>query len=182
MSSPVLSRMITPMPGSHSMKCVSFLSVVCLNNINNSLFHISQINRWYTGIVRDQGKESFTMRKLSVKRNKIMNIKSKLVVLKHISKRNCALLPYLDDESLHTLGEFIYNVITQRVKLDNKQIKKVKKILEKDKHFYKKLIDVDTDDPLGYFKQTLKVDPHVGQGIVSLIAALAPLISFLILQ
>ena len=122
------------------------------------------------------------MRKLSVKRNKIMNIKSKLVVLKHISKRNCALLPYLDDESLHTLGEFIYNVITQRVKLDNKQIKKVKKILEKDKYFYKKLIDVDTEDPLGYFKQTLKVDPHVGQGIVSLIAALAPLISSLILR
>ena len=122
------------------------------------------------------------MRKLSVKKNKIMNIKSKLVVLKHISKRNCALLPYLDDESLHTLGEFIYNVITQRVKLDNKQIKKVKKILEKDKYFYKKLIDVDTEDPLGYFKQTLKVDPHVGQGIVSLIAALAPLISSLILR
>ena len=122
------------------------------------------------------------LRKLSVKKTKIMNIKSKLIVLKHISRRNCALLPYLDDESLHTLGEFIYNVITQRVKLDNKQIKKVKKILEKDKHFYKKLIDVDTDDPLGYFKQTLKVDPHVGQGIVSLIAALAPLISSLILR
>ena len=129
-----------------------------------------------------QGSKSLTMRKLSVKKNKIMNIKSKLIVLKHISRKNCALLPYLDDESLHTLGEFIYNVITQRVKLDNKQIKKVKKILEKDKHFYKKLIDVDTDDPLGYFKQTLKVDPHVGQGIVSLIAALAPLISFLILR
>ena len=122
------------------------------------------------------------MRKLSVKKNKIMSIKSKLIVLKHISRKNCALLPYLDDESLHTLGEFIYNVITQRVKLDNKQIKKVKKILEKDKYFYKKLIDVDTEDPLGYFKQTLKVDPHVGQGIVSLIAALAPLISSLILR
>ena len=129
-----------------------------------------------------QGSKSLTMRKLSVKKNKIMNIKSKLIVLKHISRKNCALLPYLDDESLHTLGEFIYNVITQRVKLDNKQIKKVKKILEKDKHFYKKIIDVDTDDPLGYFKQTLKVDPHVGQGIVSLIAALAPLISSLILR
>ena len=122
------------------------------------------------------------LRKLSVKKTKIMNIKSKLIVLKHISRRNCALLPYLDDESLHTLGEFIFNVITQRVKLDNKQIKKVKRILEKDRHFYKKLIDVDTDDPLGYFKQTLKVDPHVGQGIVSLIAALAPLISSLILR
>lgn len=122
------------------------------------------------------------MRKLSVKKNKIMNIKSKLIVLKHISRRNCALLPYLDDESLHILGEFIFNVITQRVKLDNKQIKKVKKILKKDKHFYEKLIDVDTDDPLGYFKQTLKLDPQVGQGIVSLIAALAPLISSLILR
>ena len=122
------------------------------------------------------------MRKLSVKKNKIMNIKSKLIVLRHISRRNCALLPYLDDESLHTLGEFIFNVITQRVKLDNKQIKKVKKILDKDKHFYKKLIDVDTDDPLGYFKQTLKLDPQVGQGIVSLIAALTPLISSLILR
>ena len=122
------------------------------------------------------------MRKLNVKKNKIRNIKSKLIVLKHISRRNCALLPYLDDESLHILGEFIFNVITQRVKLDNKQIKKVKRILDKDKHFYKKLIDVDTDDPLGYFKQTLKLDPQVGQGIVSLIAALAPLISSLILR
>ena len=122
------------------------------------------------------------LRKLSVKKTKIMNIKSKLIVLKHISRRNCALLPYLDDESLHTLGEFIFNVITQRVKLDNKQIKKVKRILEKDRNFYKKLIDVDTDDPLGYFKQALKLDPQVGQGIGSLIAALAPIISSLILR
>ena len=122
------------------------------------------------------------MKKLTVKKKKIMGIRSKLVVLKHISKRNCALLPYLDDDSLHTLGEFIFNVITQRVKLDNKQIKKVKKILDKDKHFYKKLIDVNTDDPMGYFKETLKLDPQVGQGIVSLIAALAPLISSLIFR
>ena len=122
------------------------------------------------------------MKKLRVKKKKIMSIKSKLVILKHISKRNCALLPYLDDESLHTLGEFIFNVITQRVKLDNKQLKKVKRILEKDKHFYKKLIDVNTNDPLGYFKQTLRLDPQVGQGIASLIAALAPLIASLIFR
>merc|ERR1712020_675215 len=143
----------------------------------------------YVHSTRHQRKEGLAMRKISVhrdkimnKRNKIKNIKSKLVILKHISKRNCALLPYLDDESLHTLGEFIFNVITQRVKLDNKQLKKVKRILEKDKHFYKKLIDVNTDDPLGYFKQTLRLDPQVGQGIVSLIAALTPLISSLILR
>ena len=127
-------------------------------------------------------KRKKSVKKLTVKKKKIMGIRSKLVVLKHISKRNCALLPYLDDDSLHTLGEFIFNVITQRVKLDNKQIRKVKKILDKDKHFYKKLIDVNTDDPMGYFKETLKLDPQVGQGIVSLIAALAPLISSLIFR
>ena len=103
-------------------------------------------------------KRKKSVKKLTVKKKKIMGIRSKLVVLKHISKRNCALLPYLDDDSLHTLGEFIFNVITQRVKLDNKQIRKVKKILDKDKHFYKKLIDVNTDDPMGYFKETLKLD------------------------
>jgi CRISPR/Cas system-associated protein Cas10 (large subunit of type III CRISPR-Cas system) len=102
--------------------------------------------------------------------------------LKHISKRNCALLPYLDDESLHTLGEFIYNIIHQRVKLDALQEKKVKGILKKDKDFYKKLIDQNTKDPLGYFRKSLKFDPQVGTGIVSLIAALAPLISSLILK
>ena len=131
---------------------------------------------------RKRDQSSLAMKKLRVKKKKIMNIKSKLVILKHISKRNCALLPYLDDDSLHTLGEFIFNVITQRVKLDNKQIRKVKKILDKDKHFYKKLIDVNTDDPMGYFKETLKLDPQVGQGIVSLIAALTPLISSLIFR
>ena len=131
---------------------------------------------------RKRDQSSLAMKKLRVKKKKIMNIKSKLVILKHISKRNCALLPYLDDESLHTLGEFIFNVITQRVKLDNKQLKKVKRILEKDKHFYKKLIDVNTNDPLGYFKQTLRLDPQVGQGIASLIAALAPLIASLIFR
>ena len=131
---------------------------------------------------RKRDQSSLAMKKLRVKKKKIMNIKSKLVILKHISKRNCALLPYLDDESLHTLGEFIFNVITQRVKLDNKQLKKVKRILEKDKHFYKKLIDVNTNNPLGYFKQTLRLDPQVGQGIASLIAALAPLIASLIFR
>ena len=39
-----------------------------------------------------------------------------------------------------------------------------------------------TDDPLGYFKQTLRLDPQVGQGIASLIAALAPLIASLIFR
>ena len=90
--------------------------------------------------------------------------------------------PYLDDESLHTLGEFIYNIIHQRVKLDSPQEKKVKSILQKNKAFYRKLIDKKTKDPLGYFRKSLKFDPQIGNGIVSLIAALAPLIASLIFK
>ena len=82
----------------------------------------------------------------------------------------------------HTLGEFIYNIIHQKVELDALQEKKVKAILQKDKDFYKKLINRNTKDPLGYFRKSLKFDPQVGNGIVSLIAALAPLISSLILR
>ena len=120
--------------------------------------------------------------KLALKRKKINDTKQKLLILKHISKRDCVLLPYLNDESLHTLGEFIFNVVTKRVRLDNAQLKKVKRILKKDKTFYKKLIDVNTEDPLGYFRDSLELDPQVGSGIVSLLATLAPLITSLILR
>ena len=122
------------------------------------------------------------MKNLRIQRKRMEKVRSKLHLLKHISKRNCALLPYLDDESLHTLGEFIYNIIHQKVKLDNLQEKKVKAILKKDKDFYQKLIAENTKDPLGYFRKSLKFNPQVGNGIVSLIAALAPLISSLILR
>ena len=119
---------------------------------------------------------------LKLKHKQIKSVTSKLHILKHISKRNCALLPYLDDESLHTLGEFIYNIIHQRVKLDSPQENKVKSILQKNKAFYRKLIDKKTKDPLGYFRKSLKFDPQIGNGIVSLIAALAPLIASLIFK
>ena len=92
---------------------------------------------------------------LKIKNKKLMKKKAKLEILKHISKRNCALLPYLNDESLHTLGEFIFNVINQKVRLDEKQLRRVKTILKKDKSFYKKLVHVDTSNPLGYFHKTL---------------------------
>jgi hypothetical protein len=105
-----------------------------------------------------------------------------MMILNHISRKNCALLPYLSDESLHTLGEFIFNVITQRIELDNVQLKKVKRILKKDNTFYKKLINVNTKDPLGYFRNSLKSDPQIGSGIVSLFAALAPIISSLLFR
>ena len=120
--------------------------------------------------------------KLKLQRRKIKSLISKLHVLKHISKRNCALLPYLDDESLHTLGEFIYNIIHQRVKLGPQQENKVKNILKKDKTFYRKLIDKKTKNPLGYFRKSLKFYPQIGSGIVSLITALAPLIASLFIK
>ena len=127
-------------------------------------------------------KRHIEARKLKLKPRKIIELKSKLHLLRHISKRNCALLPYLDDESLHTLGEFIFNIIHRRVKLDHRKEKKVKAILKKDTDFYKKLIDKNTKNPLGYFRKSLKFNPQVGNGIVSLIAALAPLISSLIFR
>ena len=127
-------------------------------------------------------KHNARSKTIKLHNRKILKLKSKLHLLKHISKRNCALLPYLDDESLHTLGEFIYNIIHQKVKLDPQEQKKVKTILKKDIDFYRKLVDENTKDPLGYFRKSLKFDPQVGNGVVSLIAALAPLISALILR
>ena len=127
-------------------------------------------------------KHNARSKTIKLHNRKILKLKSKLHLLKHISKRNCALLPYLDDESLHTLGEFIFNIIHRRVKLDHQKEKKVKAILKKDTDFYKKLIDKNTKNPLGYFRKSLKFNPQVGNGIVSLIAALAPLISSLIFR
>ena len=133
-------------------------------------------------MVKKHKKDTERGRHLRLQHKKIKLLKSKLSLLKHISKKNCALLQYLDDESLHTLGEFIYNIIHQKVKLDPQRKKRVKLILKKDRDFYSKLIDKKTKDPLGYFRKSLKFDPQVGNGIVSLIAALAPLISSLILR
>ena len=133
-------------------------------------------------MVKKHKKNTERGRHLRLQRKKIKLLKSKLSLLKHISKKNCALLQYLDDESLHTLGEFIYNIIHKRVKLNPKQEKRVKYILKKDRDFYTKLIDKRTKNPLGFFRKNLKFDPQVGNGVVSLIAALAPLISALILR
>ena len=133
-------------------------------------------------MVKKSKRKNDNGRHLRLQHNKIRLLKSKLSLLKHISKKNCALLQYLDDESLHTLGEFIYNVIHRKVKLNPQQEKRVKVILKKDRDFYGRLIDEKTKDPLRYFRKSLKFDPQVGNGIVSLIAALAPLISSLILR
>ena len=120
--------------------------------------------------------------KIDVDNKKLLKYKSKLSLLQHISKKNCALLPYLNDESLHTLGEFIFNVILQRIKLTPKQVTKVKKILKKDKEFYVKLISDKNKKPIAYLRQRLTDEPQVGNGVVSLIGALAPLIASLFLK
>ena len=143
------------------------------------MLNMAKMSNAQAKIIKPSAIKTKNMR---LQRKQMEKVRSKLHLLNHISKRNCALLPYLDDESLHTLGEFIYNIIHQKVKLDNLQEKKVKAILKKDRDFYQKLIAENTKDPLGYFRKSLKFNPQVGNGIVSLIAALAPLISSLILR
>ena len=76
----------------------------------------------------------------------------------------------------------MYNVITQRIKLNNHQQKRVKRILNKSKDFYAHLVSKHTKNPVSYFKSSLKSNPQVGQGIISLIATLAPLISSLLFR
>ena len=72
-------------------------------------------------------KATLKSMQLTLKKKRLNDTKQKLLILKHISKQNCVLLPFLNDESLHTLGEFIFNVVSKRVRLDNAQLKKVKK-------------------------------------------------------
>ena len=119
-------------------------------------------------------------RKMQLHNRRLQNKQSKLKVLSHITKHNCALLPYLNDESLHSLGELLFNVITQRLKLNNKQLFKVKQILNKDKAFYIKLVDVKTRNPTQLLRKRLTSDPQIGKGLVSLIATLAPVIATLL--
>ena len=85
-----------------------------------------------------------TRQTIKIDKKRLQKKQSKLKLLKHITKHNCALLPYLNDESLHILAEFLFNIITQTLKLNNTQLSKVKQILNKDKSFYMKVIDAKT--------------------------------------
>ena len=118
--------------------------------------------------------------KMIINKKQLQKQQLKLKILTHISKHNCALLPYLNDESLHVLGEFLFNIITQSLKLDSKQLSKVKQILNKDKSFYLKLIDAKTKYPTQLLRKKLISNPQIGKGIVSLIATLAPIIATLL--
>ena len=118
--------------------------------------------------------------KMRVDKKRLQKKQSKLKLLSHITKHNCALLPYLNDESLHILGELLFNVITQTLKLNSKQLSKVKQVLNKDKSFYLKLINVKTKNKPLLLRKKLMSDPQIGTGIVSLIATLAPVIATLL--
>ena len=119
-------------------------------------------------------------KKMKVDKKRLQKKQSKLKLLSHITKHNCALLPYLNDESLHILGELLFNVITQTLKLNSKQLSKVKQVLNKDKSFYLKLINVKTKNKPLLLRKKLMSDPQIGTGIVSLIATLAPVIATLL--
>jgi hypothetical protein len=122
------------------------------------------------------------IQKLRTDSKKLRSMQNNMKVLKHISRKNCELLPYLNDESLHALGEFLFNVITQRLKLSSKQLKRVKRILNKDKNFYLKLIDVKTKNSLYHLRQGIKDKPQIGSGIITLLSTLAPLIASLFIR
>ena len=136
--------------------------------------HLNRVNPLYTAVQEEMADKL----KIDVKR--FQNRQSKLKILTHITKHNCSLLPYLNDESLHILGEFLFNVITKTLKLNSNQLLKVRKILNKDKSFYMKLIDVKTANPIKLLRTKLIKDPQIGTGIVSIIATLAPLIATLL--
>ena len=121
-----------------------------------------------------------TRQTIKIDKKRLQKKQSKLKLLKHITKHNCALLPYLNDESLHILAEFLFNIITQTLKLNNTQLSKVKQILNKDKSFYMKLIDAKTRAPTQLLRKKLVTDPQIGTGIVTLIATLAPVIASLL--
>ena len=135
---------------------------------------MNRVNPLYTAVQEEMADKL----KIDVKR--FQNRQSKLKILTHITKHNCSLLPYLNDESLHILGEFLFNVITKTLKLNSNQLLKVRKILNKDKSFYMKLIDVKTANPIKLLRTKLIKDPQIGTGIVSIIATLAPLIATLL--
>ena len=127
-----------------------------------------------------QQQKVIMKKKVRVDKKRLQKKQSKLKLLSHISKNNCALLPYLNDESLHILGELLFNVITQTLRLNSKQLSKVKQILNKDKSFYLKLIDVKTKDKPQFLRKKLISEPQIGTGIISLIATLAPVIATLL--
>ena len=93
-------------------------------------------------------------------------------ILKLIKPYNASILPFLNFEALHTIGEFLYNVIHENVKLPNKIRENAKCIVHKHRPFMKLLTTNKT--PVLMMKKKLYNHPQIGKGIADLITAVAP--------
>ena len=93
-------------------------------------------------------------------------------ILKLIKPYNASILPFLNFEALHTIGEFLYNIIHENVKLPNKIRENAKCIVHKHRPFMKLLTTNKT--PVLMMKKKLNTHPQIGKGIADLITAVAP--------
>ena len=113
------------------------------------------------------------------KHNKKWNkLPKKFHFLKQITPENAVFLEYLDDDSINVLLEILKGIINQRIKLKQKDLEKVKPIINKHKVFLKKLCKVK--HPISLFKNYCRSPHQTGKGIFTLIATLAPAIISLI--
>ena len=93
-------------------------------------------------------------------------------ILKIIKPDNASLLPFLNFEALHTIGEFIYNVINENIKLQKDIRENARCIVHKHRPFMKLL--TTTEAPVLLMKNKLFDHPQIGKGIADLIAAVTP--------
>ena len=99
-------------------------------------------------------------------------LKRKNNILKIIKPHNASLLPFLNFEALHTIGEFLYNVINENIKLNKNIRENARCIVHKHRPFMKLL--TTTEAPVLLMKNKLFDHPQIGNGIADLIAAVTP--------
>ena len=93
-------------------------------------------------------------------------------ILKILKPKNASILPFLNFKALHTVGEFLYNVINENIKLNNKLRKNARCIVHKHRPFMKLLMT--TEVPVLMMKNKLYEHPKIGKGIADLIATVTP--------
>ena len=93
-------------------------------------------------------------------------------ILKILKPKNASILPFLNFKALHTVGEFLYNVINENIKLNNKLRTNAKCIVHKHRPFMKLLMT--TEVPVLMMKNKLYEHPQIGKGIADLIATVTP--------
>jgi len=107
-----------------------------------------------------------------MKRKKSNILARKNNILKIIKPHNASLLPFLNFEALHTIGEFLYNVINENIKLKKNTRENARCIVHKHRPFMKLL--TTTEAPVLLMKNKLFDHPQIGHGIADLIAAVTP--------